>query len=149
MAQEDTFPSPPRTLDEAGRIVGAAAPDAGSGLDRLARRIVERRLTGIRGGRIELIEGSRRRQVGTASDYGESALDAQLKVLDWVGPAVTAEEVAAIQQVMVDTGAVDACEHEIDQLLDESTTALDAIPDVNGSRAAIEALADFVVSREA
>ena len=79
----------------------------------------------------------------------DAASASQLKVLDRVGPAVTAEEVAAIQQVMVDTGAVDACEHEIDQLLDESTAALDAIPDVNGSRAALEALADFVVSREA
>lgn len=79
----------------------------------------------------------------------DTASDVQLKVLDRVGPDVTADEVSAIQQVMVDTGAVDACEHEIDQLLDESTAALDMIPDVNGSRAALEALADFVVSRDA
>lgn len=79
----------------------------------------------------------------------DAATDAQLKVLDRVGPSVTAEEVAAIQQVMVDTGAVDACEAEISQLLDQSTTALAVLPDVNGSRDALAALADFVVSRDA
>ena len=70
-------------------------------------------------------------------------------MLDRVGPDVTADEVAAIQQVMIDTGAVDACEREIDHLLDEATAALDMIPDVNGSREALTALADFVVTRDA
>ena len=61
---------------------------------------------------------------------------------------MTPEEVAGIQQVMVDTGAVEACESEIICLLDEATEAIDAIPDRNGSRAALRALADFVVARE-
>lgn len=78
----------------------------------------------------------------------DAASPAQLTVLDRVGPSVTAHEVAAIQQVMVDTGAVDACEAEIAELLDEATAALATIPDVNGSRAALAALADFVVSRD-
>jgi len=78
----------------------------------------------------------------------DAASDAQLKVLDRVGPAVTPEEVAQIQQVMIDTGAADACETEIAQLLDEATAAIEHIPDVNGSREALRALADFVVSRD-
>ena len=77
------------------------------------------------------------------------ASDEQLMVLDRVGPDITADEVAGIQQVMLDTGAVDACEDEIDELLDQATAALDMIPDVNGSRDALMALADFVVSRDA
>jgi geranylgeranyl pyrophosphate synthase len=57
--------------------------------------------------------------------------------------------VAAIQQVMIDTGAVAACEAEIEALLAEATAALDRVPDVNGSRAALAALADYVVERDA
>jgi len=73
---------------------------------------------------------------------------AQQRLLERVGHTVTPEEVAGIQQVMVDTGAVEACESEIICLLDEATEAIDAIPDRNGSRAALRALADFVVARE-
>ena len=77
-----------------------------------------------------------------------AASAAQLEVLDRVGPSVTPDEVAQIQQVMIDTGAVDACEAEIVELLDEATAAIEHIPDVNGSREALQALADFVVSRD-
>lgn len=78
----------------------------------------------------------------------DSANEAQLAVLDRVGHDVTNAEVASIQQVMVDTGAVAASEAETEQLLAEALTAVDALPDVNGSRAALRALADFVVTRD-
>ena len=78
----------------------------------------------------------------------DAADDAQLRVLDRVGPSVTDAEVAAIQQVMADTGAVAQVEDEIEQLLDEALAAIDDLPDVNGSRDALRALADFVVDRD-
>ena len=79
----------------------------------------------------------------------DAADDAQLRVLDKVGPSVTDDDVAAIQQVMAETGAVAQVEDEIEQLLDEALTAIDALPDVNDSRAALRSLADFVVDRDA
>ncbi|MEO0493272.1 MAG: polyprenyl synthetase family protein [Actinomycetota bacterium] len=79
----------------------------------------------------------------------DAATQAQLAVLDRVGPAVTDDEVAAIQQVMADTGAVAQVEDEIDELLDEALQAIESLPDVNGSRDALRALADFVVDRDA
>ena len=57
-------------------------------------------------------------------------------------------DVAAVQQVMIDTGAVGKIGEEIERLLDEALRAIDALPDVNGSRAALRALADFVVDRD-
>ena len=78
----------------------------------------------------------------------DAADHAQLRVLDRVGPSVTDAEVAAIQQVMADTGAVAQVEDEIEQLLDEALAAIDDLPDVNGSRDALRALADFVVDRD-
>ena len=72
----------------------------------------------------------------------------QQAVLARVGTTVSDAEVAAIQQVMIDTGAVAETEAEIEALLDEATAALDELPDVNGSRAALAALADYVVERE-
>ncbi|MEM8705847.1 MAG: polyprenyl synthetase family protein [Actinomycetota bacterium] len=78
----------------------------------------------------------------------DAASPDQLAVLDRVGPSVTEDDVAAIQQVMADTGAVAQVEDEIDQLLDEALQAIDALPDVNGSRTALRALADFVVDRD-
>ncbi len=78
----------------------------------------------------------------------EAADAGQLEVLARVGFGMSGDDLADIQQVMVDTGAVAACEAEIDQLLAEATAALDHLPDVNGSRAALSALADYVVERE-
>ena len=78
----------------------------------------------------------------------DSADHDQLAVLDRVGHDVTEAEVASIQQVMVDTGAVAASEAETEQLLAEALAAVDALPEVNGSRAALRALADFVVTRD-
>ena len=75
MAQEDTLPSPPRPLDEAGRL---APPATAAGLDRLARRIVLGRLAEIGEGRLEVVEGGERHRYGTD---GDSALSAELEVL--------------------------------------------------------------------
>ncbi len=77
MAQEDALPSPPRALDETDGALGSL--DDGGGLDRLARRFVRRRLGEIVDGRIELIEGSARSELGNA---GKSALHARLEVRD-------------------------------------------------------------------
>ena len=78
----------------------------------------------------------------------EAARGPQQAVLDKVGTEIDDRDLAAIQQVMVDTGAVAACEAEIESLLAESTSALASLPDRNGSRAALAALADYVVERE-
>jgi geranylgeranyl diphosphate synthase type I len=73
----------------------------------------------------------------------------QLEVLDRVGrPDLTDEDVTAIQQVMVDTGAVEASERETTQLLGDAIAAIESLPDHNGSRTALRALADFVVERD-
>ncbi|MEM9464036.1 MAG: polyprenyl synthetase family protein [Actinomycetota bacterium] len=79
----------------------------------------------------------------------DAADEVELRVLDRVGPTVSDAEVAAIQQVMADTGAVAQVEDEIEQLLDEALSAIDDLPDTNGSRDALRALADFVVDRDA
>ena len=78
----------------------------------------------------------------------EAASASQCSVLDRVGPSATDADVAAIQQVMIDTGAVGKIGEEIERLLEEALQAIDALPDVNGSRAALRALADFVVDRD-
>ncbi|MEM9204149.1 MAG: polyprenyl synthetase family protein, partial [Actinomycetota bacterium] len=78
----------------------------------------------------------------------EAADANQIAMLDRVGSEITDDDVANIQQVMAETGAVAQVEDEIDQLLDEALTAIDDLPDVNGSRAALRALADFVVDRD-
>ena len=56
---------------------------------------------------------------------------------DRVGPSATDADVDAIQQVMIDTGAVGKIADEIERLLEEALQAIDALPDVNGSRAAL------------
>jgi geranylgeranyl diphosphate synthase type I len=78
----------------------------------------------------------------------QAADPTQRAVLDKVGSRVTADDIAAIQQVMVDTGAVAASETETEQLLDEAIRAIDALPDHHGSREALRALADYVVERD-
>ncbi len=78
----------------------------------------------------------------------EAADPAQLEMLGRVGQEVTGEDVAAIQQVMVETGAVAAVEAEIGNLFDEAVAAIDALPDTGDGRAALRALADFVVERD-
>jgi geranylgeranyl diphosphate synthase type I len=78
----------------------------------------------------------------------EGADEAQRSVLARVGSPMDDGDVAAIQQVMVDTGAAAACEAEIDTLLGEATAALADLPDVHGSGDALTALADYVAERD-
>ncbi|RMH83129.1 MAG: polyprenyl synthetase family protein [Actinomyces sp.] len=72
---------------------------------------------------------------------------AQTAVLDGIGPDLDEDGVAAIQQVMLDTGAVAAVEAEVAQLLDRSQAALDGLPD-GPARRALAAIADYVVARD-
>ena len=72
----------------------------------------------------------------------------QARWLDRVGTDMSDTDVAAVQRVMIDTGAVAAIEAEIDALFDEAITALADLPDVAGARGALTELAGFVVDRE-
>lgn len=78
----------------------------------------------------------------------ERADASQLAILETVGGQMGADDIAAVQQVMVDTGAVAASEDETERLLDQALTAIDALPDHHGSRDALRALADYVVERD-
>jgi len=74
---------------------------------------------------------------------------AELAVLDRVGrPGISDADVANVQQVMTDSGALAACEQEIERLGAEALAAVDALPDLHGSRAALRALAAYVVARD-
>jgi geranylgeranyl diphosphate synthase type I len=78
----------------------------------------------------------------------QAADPAQLEVLDRVGSHIGPDDIAAIQQVMIDTGAVAASEAETEQLLEVALGAIDALPDHHGSREALRVLADYVVERD-
>ena len=78
----------------------------------------------------------------------EAASPAQRAVLDKVGSRIGPDDSAAIQQVMVDTGAVAASEAETERLLAEALRAIDGLPDHHGSRDALRVLADYVVERD-
>ncbi len=78
----------------------------------------------------------------------ERASAAQLEVLAKVGAELTDGDIAAIQQVIVDTEALARSEAEIDELFNTAIEAIDHLPDHAGSHAALHALADFVVARE-
>ena len=79
----------------------------------------------------------------------ESANDSQRAVLANIGGDMSDDNIAAIQELMVETGAVAATETEIEQLLDTALIAIDDLPDANGSHMALRALADYVVDRDA
>ncbi|MCE2511264.1 MAG: polyprenyl synthetase family protein [Acidimicrobiia bacterium] len=79
----------------------------------------------------------------------EAGTPAQLQVLDAVGTEMDDETVAAVQQVIVDTGALARLEGEIASLLDEALVALEALPDVPAAREALAATARFVALRQA
>jgi geranylgeranyl diphosphate synthase type I len=73
---------------------------------------------------------------------------AELDVLARVGaPGLGDDEVDKIQQVIVDTGALDALEAHITELAAEAVTALDGVELAGAARAELAALADFVVAR--
>ena len=77
-----------------------------------------------------------------------AATSAQLRVLDSASADMDDEAVAAVQQVIVDTGALAGIEAEIDEMLDEALDALKALPDVPAAREALAATARFVARRQ-
>ncbi len=78
----------------------------------------------------------------------DRATAAQTKVLDRAGrPDLTDDELDAIQQVLIDTGAADAIEREIRSLTDEALRVLADIALADDAPAALEALAYFVAYR--
>ena len=73
---------------------------------------------------------------------------AELDVLARVGaPHLGDDEVAKIQQVIIDTGALDALEAHIATLAAEAVAALEDVAITEAARAELAALADFVVAR--
>jgi geranylgeranyl diphosphate synthase, type I len=73
---------------------------------------------------------------------------AELDVLARVGaPHLCDDEVAKIQQVIIDTGALDALESHIAALASEAVAALEHVDIAPHARAELLALADFVVAR--
>jgi geranylgeranyl diphosphate synthase type I len=73
---------------------------------------------------------------------------AQLEVLGRVGaPGLGDDEVAKIQQVIVDTGALDALEAHIAALAAEAVAALDHVAITDEARVELTALAEYVVAR--
>ena len=72
----------------------------------------------------------------------------QRDILARVGaPDLGADEISTIQQVIVDTGALDALEAHISALAAEAVAALDRIAITPDARAELAALAAFVVAR--
>jgi geranylgeranyl diphosphate synthase type I len=75
--------------------------------------------------------------------------DAQAAVLARVGdPTLGADTIAAIQQVLTDTGAVDAIEASIAVLTTEALDAIQHADITDDAREALVALADFVAWRQ-
>lgn len=72
----------------------------------------------------------------------------QLAVLDAVGMGCDDATVAAVSEILVETGARSFIEAEIERLLDTALAAIERLPDVPVARDALEALARFVVTRQ-
>ncbi len=64
-------------------------------------------------------------------------------------PSLTGDDVAAIQRVLVDTGAVEAVEKLIDALTSRAIDALEAADVTAEARDELVDLARFVASRDA
>jgi len=70
-------------------------------------------------------------------------------VLDKVGaPGLTDADVAGIQQVLVDTGALDAIETRIDALTATAVDAVEAAGITPGARDELVDLARFIAGRD-
>jgi geranylgeranyl diphosphate synthase type I len=79
-----------------------------------------------------------------------AASPAQLSVLDVVGDqAMTDQTVSDIQQVIIDTGALDELETHISSLTDEAVTSLDRAPITELAKSELRSLAEYVSSRNA
>jgi geranylgeranyl diphosphate synthase type I len=79
----------------------------------------------------------------------ERASTAQRRSLERVGAAdLDRHDVAAIQDVLVDTGALEEVETAIERLTAEAVDALDTVPITDDARKALAELAQFVAWRE-
>jgi geranylgeranyl diphosphate synthase type I len=77
-----------------------------------------------------------------------AATDAQRKVLELAGdPHMTAETVASIQQVIVDTGGLAELEQHISDLTESAVTSLNAAPLTAVAKTQLILLAEFVAQR--
>ena len=77
-----------------------------------------------------------------------SATDEQRAVLDLVGdPAMSSDTVARVQQVIVDTGALDELERHIFELTETAVTSLSAAPMDSVAKTELEELAEYVSQR--
>ena len=78
----------------------------------------------------------------------EAATPAQRAVLDTVGrPGMTEADIARVQQVIVETGALDDLEAHIDQLADAAIAAIEVAPITAEARDELVALAGYVSRR--
>jgi geranylgeranyl diphosphate synthase, type I len=78
-----------------------------------------------------------------------SATSAQRSVLDRVGSTdLDDQDIAAMQQVIVDTGALAALEAQIATLTDQAVAAIEAAPIIQESRTELTALAHYVSRRD-
>jgi geranylgeranyl diphosphate synthase type I len=85
-----------------------------------------------------------------AERAGDSAADGAATLLDRVGdPALTDGDIAAIQQVLVDTGAVEVVERLIDTLTSRAIDGIEAADVTSEARDELVDLARFVASRDA
>ena len=76
------------------------------------------------------------------------ATDAQREVLERVGdPDMSAETIASIQQVIVDTGGLAELEQHISDLTESAVTSLDAAPITAVAKTELMVLAEFVAQR--
>jgi geranylgeranyl diphosphate synthase, type I len=76
------------------------------------------------------------------------ATAAQTTVLELVGdPHMTPESVARVQQVIIDTGALDELEAHISALTESAVTALDAAPIADVAKTELVNLAEYVSQR--
>jgi geranylgeranyl diphosphate synthase type I len=77
------------------------------------------------------------------------ATPTQRDVLDRVGSAgLSPGDVAEIQQVLVDTGALAELEEQIDSLAVAALTALETVPITDDARKGLDELARYVAWRE-
>ncbi len=93
----------------------------------------------------DLIDGKPTPLLARATNRAD---DAQRKVLDLVGdPSMPAETVTRIQQVIVDTGALEELEARISMLTESAVASLDSAPITDLARTELVALAEYVSRR--
>jgi len=94
----------------------------------------------------DLREGKPTPLLAVASERADAE---QATLLALVGsPALSADDIVAIQRVLIETGAVAAMDADIDQLTDEAIAAITEAPVTDDARAALVELAHYVAWRD-